>query len=265
MDDLPQKKTPDRAVLTKSEATGELGRELINLIRGWLAGGKFERQGLEELEAWLAKAPQDSLAAIHFLREQVTRAMADGNVQDWHLRHLHDALLRVLPPKERDVAKAERIQLNQSNWLREQSERASREQSERATQEHNAETMAHEPASVAQLNYIDDLGGHLPASSSQLEASELIQKLKDERWRAYREDNAESWAHEPATERQLGLIRQLGGNLQASSSKLEASALIDKLMHRERTPLKSLTKKGSGCLVLLSLILVVGLIALLIR
>jgi hypothetical protein len=205
-DEIPKKKRV-RVSMTKGQLAEGLGRELLELSNTWLRDGKLEVRELEELKAWLANAPSDSIPAIRFLREEVERYIADGQVHDWELSRLQAALIRVLPQKERGEAKNARSDAARIEWVKRAPER---QEAQRASAEH---------------------------------------------WREVHERYASVWAHEPATEAQLDFIRDLGGDLSPSASKLEASETINRLLGREITP-TSLTK-NSGCLPLL----VIGLAA----
>ncbi len=181
MSDNPEKPKSVRVALTKTQAAEGLGRELIELSRGWLEDGKLEAHELDELRAWLAKAPPDSIPAIQFIKEEVQRYIEDGEVCDWELCRLQAALIRVIPPKERAEAKAAREAVARVEWEkrapeREAAKRASAERS-RELRERYAEIWAEEPATEAQLEFIRSLGGSLSSSASKLEASELIDRL----------------------------------------------------------------------------------------
>lgn len=187
-----------RIALTKTQAAEGLGRELIELSRTWLADGKFDARELDELKAWLAKVPADSIPAIRFLKEEVHRYIADGEIYDWELSRLQAALIRVIPLKEREEAKTARSEAARIEWEQRAPER------------------------------------------------EAAQRASTVRSRELRERYAAIWATEPATEAQLDFIRDLGGNLPSSASKLEASEMIDRLLGREVTP--SSSSMSSGCL-----------------
>lgn len=70
------------------------------------------------------------------------------------------------------------------------------------------------------------------------------------RSRALRERYADEWANEPATDAQLEYIRDLGGSISPSASKLQASDTIDRLLGNKASPL------SFGCMA----VIVVGLV-----
>lgn len=198
MADQHPKKSSARVALTKAQATEGLGRELIEMSRAWLADGKFDAQELEQLRAWLQKVPADSVPAMRFLKEEVQRYVADGEIHDWELDRLHAALMRVIPPKEREEAKNARSEAARVLWEKRAPER----------------------------------------ESARRAAAERSQEL--------RERYAGIWTKESATDAQLEFIRELGGTLPKSASKLEASETIDRLLGREVVSASS--TKRSGCL-----------------
>ena len=208
MSDDTAKKKAVRVALTKTHAAEGLGRELIELSRTLLADGKFELRELEELKAWLAKVPDDSIPAIRFLKEEIQRYVADGEIYDWELSRLQAALIRVIPPKDREDAKMARNEAARVEWAQRAPER------------------------------------------------EAAQRASAECSHALRERYADVWAKEPATEAQLDFIRDLGGDLSPSATKLEALEMIDRLLGREVAP----SRATSGCLsvVVFCVILVAG-------
>lgn len=179
-DDAPKKKAV-RVALTKTQAAQGLGRELIELSRGWLADGKFDPRELKELKTWLSNVPDESLPAIRFLKEEVQRYIENGEIYDWELARLHAALIRVIPPKDREQANAarneiSRVECEQGAPEREAARHRSAEQS-REIRERHSERWAKKPATEAQLEFIRNLGGQLPLGASMLEASEMIDRL----------------------------------------------------------------------------------------
>ena len=123
MSEEVQKKKGARVALTKKQAAEGLGVELVNLSRRWLADGKFEPKECEVLRAWLAKVPSDSLPAIRFLKEEVERCLVVGGVCVWDLVRIQNALIRVIPQKEREEAKAARNEVARVEWEKQEPER----------------------------------------------------------------------------------------------------------------------------------------------
>jgi hypothetical protein len=174
-----------RVALTKNEASAGPGKELVELSKGWLADGRFESKELEELRAWLAGAPDDTLPAIQFLKKEVERRVFDGGYLPNQLADIQNALLRVIPKKDRDEAKRTRNAGALEEWERSAPERevaraiAIQDRRERSgrLRDRYANVWANEPATDAQLKFIRDLGGNLPATATKLEASDAIQAL----------------------------------------------------------------------------------------
>ncbi len=181
----PLKRKGTRVALTKKEAAEGLGLELINLSRTWLADGKLVRSELDELRAWLARVPPNSIPALRFIKEEVERCVGDGDVGDRELSKVQKALIRVIPPKERGVAKTARDAASMAEWERLAPEReAARQKWQRASaekwralRERYADEWAGEPATDAQLALIRELGGTVPDLASKLEASDTIERL----------------------------------------------------------------------------------------
>lgn len=69
-----------RVYLTKSERASEAGVELIALCEGVTADGQVSFDEIAELRVWLNKHADVDLPSFAFLRETVTRILADGVV-----------------------------------------------------------------------------------------------------------------------------------------------------------------------------------------
>jgi hypothetical protein len=178
--DTPQKKSV-RVALTKDQGAEGLGRALVDLSRAWIAGGEFRQEDLEKLKAWLATVKSDSLPAIQFLKDVIRHYPANRALQEWELRHIQVDLIRVLPKKEREEAKAAYQTLVHAAWAQHAPER---EAARLASAEHSrdlrkryAHEWARQPATEEQLDFILRLGGNLPAAASKLEASDMINRL----------------------------------------------------------------------------------------
>jgi hypothetical protein len=83
-----------------------------------------------------------------------------------------------------------------------------------------------------------------------------------EQFREARERHADEWAEEPATEAQLEYIRDLGGSLTESASKLEASEKIDQLLGRKAEPSSSRGNFGCAWVVAFGVIVAAGVASL---
>ena len=181
MGDDTTKKKGVRLTMTKSQAEEGLGRELVELSRNWLEDGKLEPHELEQLRAWLAKVPPDSIPAIRFVKEEVERCVAVGLADEWAATRIQGALIRVLPLADREVAKVARDKVGLAEWEklapeREARRRASAERS-KTLRERYAEQWAGESATEDQIEFIRDLGENIPSNVSKLEASNEITKL----------------------------------------------------------------------------------------
>jgi hypothetical protein len=181
MNDDTSKKKGGRVALSKNQASEGLGRELVELSSKWLADGKFDSNELEELTAWLAKVPVDSLPAIRFLKEEVERFISAGEISEWELSRLQNAVIRVIPQRERQEAKSARAEFDRVNSeIRAREREKNRQEKDeywRGLRKQYASDWENESASDAQLDFIRDLGGKVSSEISKLEAAELIDDL----------------------------------------------------------------------------------------
>lgn len=95
--------------ITKKQSEMQSGAELLALVRSVSTDGVLSDAETMDLHRWLDANEGDSLPAAAFLRETVERILADGVVTEAERQELHDAVIRVLPPAERDDAKMARF------------------------------------------------------------------------------------------------------------------------------------------------------------
>jgi hypothetical protein len=173
---------PTRVALTQKQAAEALGVELIELSGKWLADGKFDGLELTELQMWLAKVPEDTIPAIRFLKEEVARYLEDGEILPWELARLQAALMRIIPPDQRAVAKAARdahaaSEAELMHEVREAARNEDRAAYWQAVRARNKDNWTADPATKAQRDYIRDLGGSLPRGATKLDASQVLDRL----------------------------------------------------------------------------------------
>ncbi len=170
-----------RVTLTKKQASGGVGKSLLEICVEWLEDGKFEEHELEELENWLESVPTGALPATDFLKEEVEDVIELSDKWPTDYGRIHRALLRVVPKEERDVAKAARREAIADEIEKDAPQReARRRQKMRESAElrrRYAEEWREEPASEAQREFISELGGSLSDRASMLDASYLIEEL----------------------------------------------------------------------------------------
>jgi len=141
-----------RVALTQKQAASRVGTKLIEALSKILEDGKITPKEVELLKDWLERArQQDDFEALRFLSEEVESILADGEISIQETLYLAEAAIRVLPAELRAEAKAK---LNR--------------------------TVADMPTDK-QVSFIKDLGGVLPQDTTKQDASELIQKLLDQR------------------------------------------------------------------------------------
>lgn len=275
-----------RVTLTSREAAEGFGRALCEIANNLLADGKLDAAEATALGLWLDACGDVDLPALNYIRDEMRRYTVDGTLLPWELGRLQLALERILPAPDRAIAKAARKRIEAELEVREAAESEESRESKRRSWEELRAPRTDEGATIAQMKFIEDLGGNISNSASMHEASELIGRLLAER------DGADSdsvplspmrtapdgklrqavAAYHPrpgqttfevslpvrqpyegrATLKQKDLIWSLGFKDQAvidSLGKWQASALIDQLKAREQS--------GCGTILVVGIMIVV--------
>ncbi|MDP3070964.1 MAG: hypothetical protein Q8N18_11790 [Opitutaceae bacterium] len=283
-----------RVVLTAKEAAEGFGRTLAENTNNLLADGKLDAREAVALKQWLEACGESDLPALNYLREEVQRYAADGEILPWELGRLQLALERILPPADRAIAKAARNKAEAQMEASEATESEASRETRRQDFERRRAPATDDSATMAQVKFIEDLGGTIPTGTTKHQASELIGRLLAEREEVAGNSNSTSPpsskkagdtklmkatnahkikpgqtvfdvslpARQPyegkATLKQKDLIWSLGFKDQAvidSLGKWQASALIDQM--------KSQRKPGSGpaLILLIFIVIAVALVA----
>jgi len=285
-----------RVVLTAKEAAEGFGRALAENTNNLLSDGKLDAREAAALKQWLEACGESDLPALNYLREEVQRYAADGEILPWELGRLQLALERILPPTDRAIAKAARIRAEAQIEANEAAESEASRETRRQNLERRRAPKTDDSATMAQVKFIEDLGGTIPTGTTKDEASELIGRLLAEREEGAGNSDSSSPppskktgdtklmkaldahkikpgqtvfdvslpARQPyegkATLKQKDLIWSLGIKDQAvidSLGKWQASALIDQIKLQQ--------KSGSGpaLILLITIVVVVAILAIL--
>jgi hypothetical protein len=87
-----------RVYLTNPELETPLGKQLLELTVRIASDGKLELAGIKELHKWLrSNKDNDTIVAIGYLHEIMSRITADGVIDRDELTELHLAIERVIP------------------------------------------------------------------------------------------------------------------------------------------------------------------------
>lgn len=97
-----------RISLTKTQLRTELGAELLSLCESVTADGVVRPDEVEALRQWLDDSADVDLPAASYLREVVSRVIADGRITQEECREIYRAIEVVLPPEVRRQAVAAR-------------------------------------------------------------------------------------------------------------------------------------------------------------
>ena len=163
---MSEKRPPRRIALTQKDAATEVGLKLLKVLEKVVAEGEISDREIVALRNWLDKAATVSeLPGIHFLREEIADILADGKVSEAETRLLTSFVLRVLPPIEREKAKAKVGEAK----AEEKARAKALERRERAAE-------AIRPTD-RQLEFLKELGGALPPGATRQQASDLIDRL----------------------------------------------------------------------------------------
>jgi hypothetical protein len=171
------KNGPKRVALTVRQAADGFGRALCENANNLLADGKLDTAEAAALEEWLEACGDTELPALNYLREEVRRFAADGQLLPWELGRLQLALERILPPADRAIAKAARKKAEAEYTAREGLEPEQTREAKRIQSERKRESGSIETVTKAQMKFIEDLGGAISMSASKDDASELISRL----------------------------------------------------------------------------------------
>jgi hypothetical protein len=147
-----------RVSLTKKHLGTEEGAALLALLGRVIEDGRLSDEEVKDLAAWLEQTvPESAIPGVQFLREEIAGVLADGVITDSERRLLRNAVLRVLPPIDRERAKS-RV-------------------ADAVAQERQDQVAAWNSATERQRAYIRDLGGVCPDGVTKDDASELIDRL----------------------------------------------------------------------------------------
>jgi hypothetical protein len=207
-----------RVVLTTKEAAEGFGRALAENTNNLLADGKLAAHEAAALKRWLEACGETDLPAFNYLREEIQRFAADGRILPWELARLQLALERILPPKDRAIAKAARKKAEAELEAREAIES---EASLETRLLDSAKRRAHatdDNATAAQLKFIGELGGTVSNDLTKHEASEEIGRLLAEREESEETSNT---ANPPVPEnaRDAKLMKAIAGHEKRSGQQ----------------------------------------------
>ncbi len=164
-----------------------------------LGDGRINEKEIRALEGWLDRASAQSvLPGINFLKDEVEGILADGEVSEPERRLLLNSLLKVLPPDERERAKARVAEAKELDKELDREARESKKEQQRASKEVEraiqrderkrerekelqAERIAANQPTDKQIAFIQRLGGSLPPGSTKAQASDLIDQLLQNR------------------------------------------------------------------------------------
>jgi hypothetical protein len=188
--------TPQRIALTKTQLSTADGAKLVDLCLELGLDGEFCDTDLGVLARFIAAADQ-TIPAVAHLRALITDAVADGAISSAERSLIHRQIERILPPTDRERLVMAREEATAKHY-----------------EELTSRPVFYEP-SEAQLRYIEDLGGKLPAGASKAEASDLIENLLH--------------SHASITPRQHMVLRFWAKQPEAGWGKSDVSAWMDDL------------------------------------
>lgn len=175
--DSPTPEPRKRVVLTQKEAAEGFGRALCENANNLLADGKLGAAEAAALKEWLDACGESDLPALNYIREEVHRYAADGQILPWELGRLQLALERILPPSDRAIAKAARKKAEADMDANEVGQSEASREARLQDWEKRRTSTNEESVTKAQLKFIEDLGGTIASGATKYEASELIGRL----------------------------------------------------------------------------------------
>ncbi|MBI5014362.1 MAG: hypothetical protein HZB55_02575 [Deltaproteobacteria bacterium] len=157
-----EKKPAVRVSLAKKHLATETGAALLTLLREVVEDGRLSDDEIRDLAAWLDRVESDcAIPGVHFLREELASILADRVISDSERALLQAAVLRVLPPAEREPVKAKYVAI--------------------LAQERQRRIPTESLATERQREFIRDLGGKCPDDATKETASRLIDGLLAQR------------------------------------------------------------------------------------
>lgn len=97
-----------RVYLNDKDLSQQAGRELLALALRICADGKLELEEIKDLWRWLRQHKENSIPAVGYLLDIMTRATADKVIDREELFELHLAIERVIPVALRQTASSAR-------------------------------------------------------------------------------------------------------------------------------------------------------------
>jgi hypothetical protein len=177
------RKSGQRLSLTKGQLASPIGQELLNLLSDIGKDGVLEYEELERLSGFLNCNKNCEIPGISFLFNLMIEVCEDQKITSEELVEIQLGIERVLPPATRTAIKRSRLAL--------------------------IPPLLPEAASERQLEYIRILGGVAPPGLSKWDASELIDRLKQ---------------NPPASPRQIMFLRFWGRTDLMGCSRDEVTA-----------------------------------------
>ncbi len=160
-----------RVVLTKTELETEVAKELLALIVSITTDGKLDLEEIVALRKWLrANKDNETVSAIPYLHDIMTRITSDGVIDRDELLELHLAIERVIPTaqrtdiiqarKKREALKRERLRVQR----RIANEKAKEERKQKQEEEHaHSMRLRHTFAKVSGVTFPNDDGSERQA------------------------------------------------------------------------------------------------------
>ncbi len=177
--------TTRRVTLTKAQLSSEAGQRLVALCIELGLDGEFSDDDLRVLHAMLSGLSGQDIPAVGHLKSLLEDAFMDGMISDSERTMIQKQIERVLPAAERA-----RLAMARSSYQEKQREKAEAEaraeeaENDRVSEERREQRRKERESCAdfnvpteAQLRFIHELGGTLPAGASKRDASILIDQI----------------------------------------------------------------------------------------